>query len=85
VRKKALLCLLRIFRKYRDKFDPSTWVSQTIAVFNQKYLSLGFLNAACSFLLAIVSYFPPSTHEEIIGRIVKLLQKLVINRDCSQV
>lgn len=27
IRKKACLCLLRMFRKYREKFNPATWAS----------------------------------------------------------
>jgi len=84
VRKKAILCLLRIYRKYREKFNPAEWASGALAMFNQKYLSLGFLSAVCSFVLGIVNFFPPSSFEELIGKVVKLLHKLVINKDCSQ-
>ena len=84
VRKKAVLCLLRIYRKYREKFNAADWVQPALSLFNQKYLSLGFLSAVCSFVLGIVGYFPPSTYEEIISKVVKLLHKLVISKDCSQ-
>lgn len=84
VRKKAILCLLRIYRKYKEKFNVNNWIQPTLNMFNQKYLSLGFLSAVCSFVLGIVQYFPPSSFEELIQKVVKLLHKLVISRDCSQ-
>lgn len=84
VRKKALLCLLRIYRKYRDKFNPSEWVQPALCLFNQKYLSLGFLSAVASFVLGMVNFFPASSFEELTQKVAKLLHKLVIARDCSQ-
>lgn len=84
VRKKAILCLLRIYRKYKEKFNPSEWVQPTLNMFNQKYLSLGFLSSVCSFVLGIVQFFPSSTFDELTQKVVKLLHKLVINKDCSQ-
>ena len=84
VRKKAILCLLRIYRKYREKFNAGDWALPALAMFNQKYLSLGFLSAVCSFVLGIVSFFPQSSYDELLQKVVKLLHKLVISRDCSQ-
>lgn len=33
IRKKAILCLLRMLRKYPDKFDPKKWLPQLSDMF----------------------------------------------------
>jgi hypothetical protein len=39
VRKKALLCLLRIFRKFKDKFNATEWVKPLSQIFDGKFYS----------------------------------------------
>jgi hypothetical protein len=51
VRKKAILAVLRMYRKYKEKFEVMDWVVPIINMFEQKYLSLGFVSSACSLLL----------------------------------
>lgn len=33
IRKKACLCLLRMFRKYKEKFNPPSWAAQFVQMF----------------------------------------------------
>ena len=33
IRKKALLCLLRIYRKYKEKFNIESWVKPIESIF----------------------------------------------------
>jgi AP-2 complex subunit alpha len=83
VRKKAILCLLRMLRKYPDKFDPKKWLSQISDMFESKYIVLSFLNSAASLLLGIQSISNPEFFKDIAPKIVRLLHKLVINKECS--
>jgi len=34
IRKKALLCLLRMFRKYNEKYDPTPWAQPAVKLFD---------------------------------------------------
>ena len=43
VKKKAVLCLLRMFRKFKDKFNPESWAPSIIQMFDQR-ISLGWFN-----------------------------------------
>ncbi|KAL4505321.1 hypothetical protein ABPG72_002383 [Tetrahymena utriculariae] len=83
VRKKAILCLLRMYRKYNERYDPTKWVSQTIKMFEGRYFSLGFLSASASFLLGIAQLSSPDLFSDVVPKIVKILSKLVLNKECS--
>jgi AP-2 complex subunit alpha len=83
VRKKAILCLLRMLRKYPDKFDPKKWLNQISEMFESKYIVLSFLNSAASLLMGIQSISNPEFFKDIAPKIVRLLHKLVINKECS--
>ncbi|EGR33264.1 hypothetical protein IMG5_057290 [Ichthyophthirius multifiliis] len=83
-RKKAILCLLRMYRKYNEKYDPTKWVPAIVKMFDGKISSQSFLNAASSLLLGVAQMTSASLFEEVVPRIVKLLGKLVINKECSE-
>ena len=34
IRKKAILCLLRMFRKYNERYDPTKWVPAIVKMFD---------------------------------------------------
>lgn len=59
VRKKALLALLRIYRKFKDKFDPREWVRPVLQVFEMQMFSLGFLISSCNFVIGITNLHGP--------------------------
>ena len=80
IRKKAILCLLRMLRKYPDKFDPKKWLPQLTDMFESKYIVLSFLSSAASLLLGIQSLSNPEYFREIAPKVVRLLHKLVINK-----
>jgi len=83
IRKKAILCLLRMLRKYPDKFDPKKWLAQLTDMFESKYIVLSFLSSAASLLLGIQAISNPEHFRDIAPKIVRLLHKLVINKECS--
>lgn len=34
VRKRAILCLLRMYRKYNERYDPTAWVQPALKMFD---------------------------------------------------
>ena len=83
VRKKALLCLLRIYRKFTEIFDVSSWGVACSELFDQKN-HLGYLSAASSFVLGVSQLASPDLFQNAVPAIIKVLQRLVIYRDCTQ-
>jgi len=82
VRKKAILVLLRIFRKFKDKFTiDEGWSKAIYSMLDQK--NLGFLCSAVGFLTGVVSLTSYSGFEENVPKLIRILYKLVINKDCS--
>lgn len=54
VRKKAALCLLRLFRKNKEILVPETWAQKMINLLDER--DLGILNGVISLLTGIVSH-----------------------------
>ena len=83
VRKKAVMCLLRIYRKFKEKFNTNEgWSPSICHMLEQR--NLGFLSSATSLLLGILSLQGPSGFEECAPKVVRILQKLVLQKDCTQ-
>jgi len=54
IRKKALLCLLRIFRRYKDIFtEQGSWATHLNKMLNERSLSM--LNATTSLLVGLTN------------------------------
>lgn len=58
-RKKAVLCLSRILRKYPNKYDSKTFVGPVCEMIEKRDCPLSFLNAAASLLLTSLTVFNP--------------------------
>ena len=83
VRKKAILCLLRIFRKYKDKCQVTEkWPVAISAMLDQK--SLGFLSAAVSLLNGVVYLSEPTGFEECVPKLIRILYRLIIDKNYTQ-
>ena len=82
IRKKAVLCLLRIFRKYKEMF-PSTdgWGRSIYTMLDQK--NLGFLSSTVSLLSGVATLTGSVIFEECVPKLIAILQKLVLQKDCS--
>lgn len=59
VRRKAVLCLARILRKYPAKYDSKKFVGPVCEMIEHKSASLSFLNSATSLLLTCQQVFNP--------------------------
>jgi AP-2 complex subunit alpha len=80
VKKKALLCLLRVFRKFKDKFQTDAWGYAVSSVLENR--NLGLLSSACSLIIGVVTQSGNTGFEECPPRIIKVLQRLTLQKDC---
>lgn len=82
VRKKAVLTLLRIYRKFKDRFTiDDGWSASINTMLDQK--NLGYLSSVISLLYGIVALNSYVGFEENVPKLIKILYKIVINKDCS--
>ena len=51
-------------------------------MFEQRYASLGLLTAASSLLIGICQLDNPAPFEECVPKVIKILHKLAIQKDC---
>lgn len=84
VRKKALLCLLRIFRKFKDNFpNTDTW-AEDINLLLDKNDNLSFTYCVLTFIHGIVSLNPAKTWDVCLPKIVKNMHALVVKNVCPE-
>ena len=80
VRKKAVLCLLRILRKYPQNYDVKKWVNPICEMFESKYSLLSFVSAAASLLLGIFAVANPELYRDALPKVIRILHKLCISK-----
>ncbi|KAJ8750284.1 hypothetical protein K2173_014199 [Erythroxylum novogranatense] len=81
VRKKAALCLLRLFRKNPDVVNVDGWADRMAQLLDER--DLGVLTSSTSLLVALVS----NNHEaywSCLPKCVKILERLARNQDIPQ-
>uniref|UniRef100_A0A2C9VYG3 AP-2 complex subunit alpha n=1 Tax=Manihot esculenta TaxID=3983 RepID=A0A2C9VYG3_MANES len=81
VRKKAALCLLRLYRKNPDVVNIDGWADRMAQLLDER--DLGVLTASTSLLVALVS----NNHEaywSCLPKCVRLLERLARNQDIPQ-
>ncbi|KAF5744806.1 Alpha-adaptin isoform 5 [Tripterygium wilfordii] len=81
VRKKAALCLLRLFRKNPDVVNVDGWADRMAQLLDER--DLGVLTSSMSLLVALVS----NNHEaywSCLPKCVKILERLARNQDVPQ-
>ncbi|XWS73975.1 hypothetical protein CRYUN_Cryun02cG0175500 [Craigia yunnanensis] len=81
VRKKAALCLLRLFRKNQDVVNVDGWADRMAQLLDER--DLGVLTSSVSLLVALVS----NNHEvywTCLPKFVKILERLARNQDVPQ-
>ncbi|KAB2015194.1 hypothetical protein ES319_D08G007500v1 [Gossypium barbadense] len=81
VRKKAALCLLRLFRKNPDVVNVDGWADRMTQLLDER--DLGVLTSSMSLLVALVS----NNHEAYwtcLPKCVKILERLARNQDVPQ-
>lgn len=78
VRKKAALCLLRLYRKYPESVSADTWADAMEHLLDEK--DLGLLTAVMSLLIGLVSA-QPEDYLNCFPKVVKVLERLVKQMD----
>ncbi|KAK4789070.1 hypothetical protein SAY86_020389 [Trapa natans] len=81
VRKKAALCLLRLYRKNADVVNVDGWADRMTQLLDER--DLGVLTSSMSLLVALVS----NNHEaywSCLPKCVKILERLARNQDVPQ-
>ena len=84
VRKKALLALLRIFRKFKDNFpNTDTWADDVNALLD-KTENLSFTHCVLTFIHGIVSLNPAKSWDVCLPKIVRNMNALVVKNVCLE-
>lgn len=78
VRKKAALCLLRLYRKYPEILPADAWSGRVISLLGSK--DLGVITSVMGLVIGMVQN-EPEAYTEAIQKAVRLLVKLVVNKD----
>jgi AP-2 complex subunit alpha len=82
-RKKAMLTLLRIYRKYSDSFGDIKYLAPHLAnAFETRLVSLGYMSALVSLLMGLGST-GADRFLDCQNKVIKCLQKLILQKDCS--
>lgn len=84
-RKKALLALLRIYRKYKNSFDNvKSWIAPLNMALDKYGNDLSVVNSALSLIEGVVS-LSYSKHWDRLGlNIIRILSNLVVGKNCSK-
>ena len=78
VRKKAALCLLRLYRKNPDTLNVEEWAEQMSDLLEERHI--GVLTAVMTLLLGLVSS-DPLGYETCTARVVKVLERVMKGTD----
>ncbi|KAJ3431183.1 ap-2 complex subunit alpha [Anaeramoeba flamelloides] len=81
VKKKAALCLLRLFRKYPDLLIPSEWANRAEGLLNN--YDYGVLTSVLSLLLALVAQ-DPEGYKVLQSKAIQLLKRIVIEESVQK-
>jgi len=81
VRKKAALCLLRLFRKNKEILVADTWAQKMLNLLDER--DLGILTGVISLLTGIVAH-DSRGYEACIPKVCAVMQRLARNKDIPQ-
>ena len=84
-RKKALLTLLRIYRKYKNSFDNvKSWITPLNLTLEKYNHDLSVINSALSLIEGVVSLSYSKHWDKLSLNIIRILSKLVVGKNCSK-
>mmetsp|Transcript_2271 Transcript_2271/g.3007 ORF Transcript_2271/g.3007 Transcript_2271/m.3007 type:complete len:986 (+) Transcript_2271:82-3039(+) len=81
IKKKAALCLLRLYRKYPECITSENWVERLQTILDE--YDLGLLTSVMSLVIAI-AVDNPKQYEPLVKKAIWILTKIVINRDYTK-
>eukprot|EP00743_Colponemidia_sp_Colp-15_P003250 GILK01003511.1.p1 GENE.GILK01003511.1~~GILK01003511.1.p1 ORF type:complete len:997 (+),score=186.65 GILK01003511.1:119-2992(+) len=85
VKKKAALCLLRLFRKIPSMITADQWASRFCQMLDDRSIAamhLGVLLSLLGLLVGVLSY-SSAGYEEVVPRVIRVLTRLVLHKECS--
>lgn len=77
IKKKAAMCLLRLYRKYPELMTPDTWSSRIDSLLDEP--DHGILNSVLSLLLALTADNAQG-YLQLLPKVLKVLTKVLSNR-----
>jgi AP-2 complex subunit alpha len=80
VRKKAALCLLRLFRSSPDTLELSEWADKISSLLEDRHL--GVVTSVMSLLLGLATA-SPETYEGLVPYAIHILTRLVVHKACN--
>ncbi|PRP81516.1 hypothetical protein PROFUN_10878 [Planoprotostelium fungivorum] len=81
IKKKAALCLLRLYRKFPESVSPDSWSDKILLLLDEP--DLGSLTAIMGLLLGMATD-SPKAFESSTNKVILLLSKIVLNREYSK-
>ncbi|CAE7482439.1 ALPHA-ADR [Symbiodinium pilosum] len=77
IKRKACICLLRLYRKENDGLQPEVWSAKLAALFNEQ--DIGLLTSASGFMLGILEMgkFPAPAWSGVVAPVCQSLANLV--------
>lgn len=83
VRKKSLICLAKMIKKEPNRYDLKKIFAPLSEIFEAKNSgSLSLISGGASLLLAAMTAINPDQLKEIQPKVIRLLHKLAINKEC---
>ena len=82
VRKKAALCLLRLFRINPDIMVTSEWAPRVINLLKLKDGNLGVIISVMSLILGLVTH-DPAGYEACVPDVITMLSRLIMHKACT--
>mmetsp|Transcript_69361 Transcript_69361/g.166304 ORF Transcript_69361/g.166304 Transcript_69361/m.166304 type:complete len:962 (-) Transcript_69361:125-3010(-) len=82
IKRKAAICLLRLFRKDNETLQTEQWKQRMCQLFQEK--DIGFITSLSGFFLAILEQgsHPPQAWAEVVPMVIAALHSLVSGADC---
>ncbi|ORX99519.1 putative alpha-adaptin C [Basidiobolus meristosporus CBS 931.73] len=80
VKKKAALCLLRLFRKHPDVLPATDWADHILSIMD--YPDLGVTLSLTSLITALAQQFPEA-YQGCVEKAIHILYKIIVKREYS--
>lgn len=80
VRRKAILCLSRILKKYPNKYDSKKFLAPVCEMLDKRDCTLSFLSSTASLIITLQQIYNPEHLKEALPKVARLLHKLAINK-----
>lgn len=81
VRKKAILCLLKIIRRHKEKCPhDDKWCGPLVSMLDER--NLGFLSSAVSLINGLVGLTSYTAYDAVVPKYIAILKRLLTSSEC---